>query len=52
MKLENQFNKNQRKGGKNMFSLAYAILCICSIYLALEKDKQNGKLIKKDCTRR
>jgi hypothetical protein len=27
-----------------MFSLAYAILCICSIYLALEKDKQNGKL--------
>lgn len=26
-----------------MFSLAYAILCICSIYLALEKDKQNGK---------
>lgn len=28
-----------------MFSLAYAILCICSIYLALEKDKQNGKWI-------
>ena len=26
-----------------LFSLAYAILCICSIYLALEKDKENKR---------
>lgn len=25
------------------FSLAYASLCICSIYLALKKDKENKR---------
>ena len=36
-------SEDKRKGEKRMFSLAYAILCICSLYLALEKDKQNGR---------
>lgn len=37
------------------FSLAYAILCICSIYLAIEKEKKNkrrhtqSKFGRRDC---